>query len=134
MTSGPVSDAGAPRAERLREVAGARQPAGDPPRRWFSCAAADLYLWYEDDDCIAFEFCYGKPHDERSLRWRRDGATIHARIDDGEASPLENRTPIAVPGKADEAGDAEHAAFEFERLGVELEPRIYRLVLKALRG
>lgn len=131
MTSVRDHDAGAPSAERLIEVRGARQPAGDPPRRWFSCAAADLYLWYRDEDCIAFEFCYGKPEGERSLRWRRDGGTLHSRIDDGESSPRENRTPIAID---DDVYDAERAALEFERVAAGLEPRIYRLILEVLYG
>ena len=117
------------RSERLREIGSARQHAGDPPRRWFSCADADLYVWYEDDDCMAFEFCYGKPHGERSVRWRRGAARRHARIDDGESSPLENRTPIAL---ADEDFHAPTVALEFERVAADIEPRIFRLVLTEL--
>lgn len=122
-------------SERLREVRGARQHAGDPPRRWFSCADADLYLWFEEGECIAFEFCYGKSVAERSFRWHRDGGRAHARIDNGEGSPLANRTPIAVEVEAaTEAFDALSVALEFERVAAELEPRLYRLILDALHG
>lgn len=120
---------GVPDNERLREIESARQPPGDPPRRWFSCTSADLYLWYEDGDCVAFEFCYGKPRAERSLRWHRDTGCRHARIDDGESSPLANRTPIAL---AEEDYDAGSIALELERVASGMDPRIIRLVLNAL--
>lgn len=123
--------------ERLREIRRARQEAGGAKhRRWYTCASADLYVW-ESESALesvleAFEFCYAKPRAERSLTWSADQGFRHFRIDDGEPSPLVNSTPVAV---ASEAVDWAAVALTLERFGANIEPRLYRQILKIiLRG
>ena len=114
---------------RLREIPRIRQHADEPQRRWFSCANADLYVWAKGDAYLAFEFCYDKPHDEHSLRWKRESGFSHTRVDDGEASPISNRTPILVPNGL---VDLRTIALEFESVAAQLDPRVFRFVLTAL--
>lgn len=117
------------RRRRLREIRGVRQERDTPCRRWFTCASADLYLWQDAQGLVAFEFCWGKPRDERMLRWRRDGGTVHARVDDGESDARANRSPV-LDGPV--AYDAEAAALAFERVAAGLEAPVYRLMLGRL--
>ncbi len=116
---------------RLREVQGVRQGPGETTKRWYSCPESDLFVWLTGGEVQAFELCYDKPHDEHTVSWRRGGGLRHARVDDGEDDPRHNRTPIEV---ADGVLDPGAVALIFERLGVEVEPRIYRHVLRALLG
>ena len=118
--------------ERLREIRQARQEAGGAKRRrWYTCASADLYVWESASESAleAFEFCYAKPRAERSLTWSADQGFRHFRIDDGEPSPLVNSTPVAV---ASEAVDWNGVALTLERVGANVEPRIYRHFLKMI--
>ena len=125
--------------ERLREIRRARQEAGGAKRRrWYTCASADLYVWESASESAsvsalkAFEFCYAKPRAERSLTWSADQGFRHFRIDDGEPSPLVNSTPVAV---ASETVDWAAVALTLERFGANIEPRLYRQILKIiLRG
>ena len=126
--------------ERLREIRRARQEAGGAKhRRWYTCASADLYVWESASESAsesalesaleAFEFCYAKPRAERSLTWSADQGFRHFRIDDGEPSPLVNSTPVAV---ASEAVDWAAVALTLERFGANIEPRLYRQILKMI--
>lgn len=120
---------GVDRRGRLREIRGVRQDTDAPLRRWFTCATADLYLWQDEQGIAAFEFCWGKPSDERLLRWSRDGTTLHARVDDGEDDPASNRSPV-LDGAV--TYDAEAASLAFELVGADVETCVYRLLLGAL--
>ncbi len=126
-----MRDAGEPdRSTRLREIPGIRQHEGEPHRRWFSCASADLYVWQDDEGRLtSFELCYDKPGDEHALRWRADVGFEHTRIDDGEHSPFKNHTPIIVSGGRFDMADL---ALMFEVIGGEIDPSLYRLVLAKL--
>jgi hypothetical protein len=113
----------------LNEIRGVHQTPGEAPKRWFSCPDADLYVWLRDGEIEAFELCYHKAQDEHVVSWRRGGGLRHARVDDGEEDPRHNRTPILV---ADGVLDPGAVALIFEGLGMDLEPRIYRHVLRTL--
>lgn len=63
---------------------------------------------------------------ERALRWRRGERATHHRVDDGEAAPGQNRTPVAQP----EARRTDGApAVACESRGAGIGPRWYRRVL-----
>ncbi len=98
-------------------------------RRWFTSSTADLFVWYEGGEPVSFEFCYDKPRRERSVRWTEEEGLHFYRIDDGEGSPLHNRSPIAV---LDSSTSREVAAQQFEILGRSVEVRLLRFVLKAI--
>lgn len=116
--------------DRLREIRHARQhPDSTLRRRWFTSPRADLYVWEDDDGIAALELCYGKPHDEHALGWSRQAGFRHARIDDGEGSAFEHRTPIAVAGGH---YDRDAIALVLEELGAHIDPRTYRRVLGIL--
>ena len=118
-------------SNRLREILPTRQ-SEESQLRWFNSPVADLYVWEHKAGGIqAFEFCYNKPQDEHALRWADGQGLWHTGIDDGEASPWRNETPIAV---ADGAFDPESIALEFERVGAMVPPAIYRFVLSILHS
>ena len=116
-------------ASPLREVTGLHQREGERFRRWFTSPTADLFVWYEAGEPSSFEFCYDKPRRERSVRWSEEEGLRFYRIDDGEGSPVQNRTPIAIP---DTSASREGAAQQFEMLGRRVEARLLRFVLKAV--
>ncbi len=114
----------------LREIPKVKQADTDLTRRWFSCGTMDLYVWQsKSGETRAFEICYDKAHDEHAFRWSREAGVTHHRIDDGETTPFEAKTPIAVP---DGAFNPNEIALKFEAVGASLEPALYRLVLRML--
>jgi hypothetical protein len=116
--------------EPLREVPRVRQHAGDDgQRRWFASPTTDLFVWERAGLVTRFEICYGKPHREHVLSWDAAAGFRHDAIDDGEARPTHNRTPIAVP---DGRFDLTTIALGFEEDGARIEPRLYRFVLGRL--
>ena len=123
--------AGSGPPDGLREVPRVRQRGGEGRRRWFTCPSTDLFVWEQGGHVVRVELCYGKPHDEHTLSWDAEWGVAHMRIDDGEAHPSKNRTPIAVP---DGLFDASAVALEFERVGAGVDPRVYRQVLGLLHG
>lgn len=83
----------------LAEFQKVRQIPEEGFRRWFSDPELDLIVWYADDtldEVLGFQVCYDKGSAQRALTWQRGRGFSHDRIDDGEASPLRNRTPILV--------------------------------------
>lgn len=86
--------------QRLREFKRVHQREGEPQRRWFTSAALDLYVWFdEQEEPIGFQFCYDKHRAERALTWFEQTGFSHMRIDDGEAgSDLRHkRSPVMTP-------------------------------------
>lgn len=116
-------------SQTLREIASVKQTSA-LRRRWWNSDDMDLYVWQDAQGKVcSFELCYGKPRDERSLRWHAEHGFSHARIDDGEAHAFDHRTPIAVP-------DGQYAldliAARFEAAGAGIEPAVYRQLLREL--
>ncbi|OGW39309.1 MAG: hypothetical protein A2010_02210 [Nitrospirae bacterium GWD2_57_9] len=67
-------------------------------RRWFSDDYFDLIVWIGQNFVIkGFQLCYDKRGKERAITWLRDKGLSHEKIDDGEASPEKNRSPILLP-------------------------------------
>jgi hypothetical protein len=116
----------------LREVTDLKPRPGEPRRRWFTDEELDLFVWYDAQDRVCrFELCYGKPSDEHALAWQEGTGLTHSRVDDGEATPLSNRTPIVVP---DGAFPAARVAQRFQDSSRGLEPELAGLVLGKIRA
>ena len=70
-------------------------------RRWFADDYFDLIVWMDTDEEISgFQLCYDKSTMERAVTWKRGSGFTHQRVDDGEADPAKNSTPILVPDGA----------------------------------
>lgn len=87
----------------LREMAQVRQTDAAVRRRWFRDDYFDIFTWQSqgrmdgpDGGFVGFQLCYDLPGYERVLSWRLGKGYSHHRVDDGEASPIKNRTPIMV--------------------------------------
>ena len=75
----------------------ASQLAGEPRRRWFADHRFDLIVWFTDSGSIcSFQLCYDRRRKQWALTWREEGGFSHQRIDEGEANPTKNQTPILV--------------------------------------
>lgn len=73
------------------------QHKGEPRRRWFTDDFFDIFVWFHKDTTITgFQLCYDKQVKERALTWVRGRGFRHDLIDDGEATPTKNRSPILV--------------------------------------
>jgi hypothetical protein len=116
----------------LTEFVAVRQIPKDGYRRWFTDADFDLYVWYEDEkkeSVVGFQLCYNKRSDQKALTWYRDRGYLHTAIDDGEGSPLKNRTPILV---ADGYFPRDRVTGQFRRAAVNLEKELFDLVEQRL--
>jgi hypothetical protein len=79
-------------------LANVSQRPGEPRRRWFHSEAADLIVWYADNDAImGFQLCYDRLRTEHALTWMEKKGFSHLKVDDGEIEPLRAKgTPILV--------------------------------------
>lgn len=106
--------------------------AGDLHRRWLADDYVDLFVWYQADrqTIAGFQLCYDKGHREHALTWMEGKGFTHHAVDDGEDSPLANRTPILRP---DGVVRVDKLAAEFEARSTALDPVIRDYVLERLR-
>lgn len=112
----------------LTEFTTVRQIPNDGFRRWFTDEEFDLYVWYADstrNEIIGFQLCYNKGGDQKAITWRRDHGYLHNAIDDGEGSPLKNRTPILV---ADGLFPKDRVLEQFRTAARKLERELFSLV------
>ena len=115
--------------QTLREIAGVKQTS-ELRRRWWNSRDMDVYVWQDGSGKVhSFEICYGKPRNERALRWQTEQGFSHARIDDGEAHAFDHQTPIATP---DGHYSLESIAQRFEAAGAEIESAVYRQLMRQL--
>ena len=116
----------------LREVKDLKPRPGELRRRWFTDEEFDLFVWYEAGGGVCrFELCYGKPSNEHAVAWQEGAGLTHNRVDDGEASPLSNMTPIVVP---DGVFPAARVAQRFQSSSQGLEPELACFVLAKIRA
>ncbi len=74
-----------------------RQHKGELKRRWFSSIYFDLIIWQNDlSEITKFQLCYDKLGKERALTWTEGRDFDHNFIDDGEATPLRNESPVLL--------------------------------------
>lgn len=109
-----------------------KQPRADGvrSRRWYRSEAADLYIWSGGrGEITAFEYCYRTAGGEYSVLWDIGRGFEFGGIDDGESSPLKNRSPIRVhDGRPPWGLIARH----FRREARGLEPGVFRFILDRL--
>lgn len=115
----------------LTEVLKTRQNKGEDRRRWFSSTEMDLIVWYSADDAVsAFELCYDKDSQEKSLVWRTTAQMRHASVDPGEPVVMGYKmTPIHLPGGIP---DFEQVMGLFESASSALPTALRDVVLNAL--
>lgn len=113
----------------LKEIS---SPTDKQKRRWFSDDYFDLIVWIDRNEKISgFQLCYDKHKAERALTWTKDKGYTHERIDDGEANPTKNRTPILVP---DGIFGVKEITELFSKKSSAIAPDIRSFVLEKLRG
>jgi len=114
----------------LREV----KPAGETVnagRRWFTDDYFELIFWLDDDqDVESFQLCYDRGRNERALTWNRTQGLRHLIVDQGENSPLKNRTPILHERGSVDRGDI---LGRFTRASALLPERIAEFVKDRIR-
>ena len=113
----------------LKEFRNAKQHKGEPFRRLFSDDYFDLYVWLDQkENILGVQLCYDYQNDGRALTYI-DGKYSHNAIDDGEASPLRNLSPILV---ADGVFPKEMISGRFEIESKKLPVDIAAYVKKAI--
>jgi hypothetical protein len=111
----------------LREIKDVRQEPNAPGRRrWFESDGFDLVVWHGPDDAVTgFQICYRTSRGEFALTWRDGTGFSHDAVDEGDAGPTKNQTPVLVPdGRAPWA----MVARTFEARSAALEPALRVLV------
>ena len=102
----------------------------DRPRRWMTDDYFDLYVWYQGDGSIyGFQLCYDKERDQRALTWTVEGRFQHDRVDSGEQTVYDNRSPVLTKGCP---FFREGVRKEFIARSAEIEPEISKLVLSVI--
>ena len=82
----------------LHEIKNVRQESGPGRRRWFESDGLDLIVWLSPRDEISgFQLCYESLRGPHALTWRVDGGFTHCEVDEGDATPFKNETPVLVP-------------------------------------
>ena len=109
------------------------QTSGGPARRWFADEEFDLIVWVARDGSVhGFQLCYDRiAGTERALTWTSKAGYSHGRIDDGEASPAKNQTPIVV---RDGTFRPDAILPSFAAAAATLDPSLRDFVLEKLRA
>ena len=91
-------------------------------RKWFADEYFDLIVWFgEPGRPDGFQLCYDRAGNERAFTWSEDqGYYTQDRIDEGEASPTKNQSPILV---ADGSFHAAEVLGRFESRSADLDPQ-----------
>ncbi len=114
----------------LREMSHVSQVPNDYFRRYFADEDLNLLVWYQADMTIwGFQFTYGKADKTRVLTWLTDRGFSHAKLRDGEESPLANRSPMLTPSND---FDRALALASFDSSAATLPPREKEFVRKKL--
>jgi hypothetical protein len=112
----------------MRDV---RQVPNDYFRRWFYDDNFDLVAWYKPDGSLhGFQLSYDKTGREKALTWYCDRGLSHHRVDSGETSPLENRTPILIAEDGRFSMTRVRSGFEISGEG--LPPELRTVVLQKI--
>jgi len=107
------------------------QATSEPTRRWFVGEDIELIVWLADNDAISgFQLCYRHAGSQFALTWTPEHGFRHDRVDEGEAAPEKNQTPILV---TDGAVDADALRRLFTRTSADIERAIRDFVLEKLR-
>jgi hypothetical protein len=115
----------------LREYPVAQHPE-EPVRRWFADDQFDLVVWLGvSADIVGFQLCYDKYVNEHALTWKFGEGYHHNAIDDGEATPFSNRSPILV---ADGLFPLHRVLTDFMDKSAEIEDEIRVFIIEKLRG
>jgi len=78
---------------------------------------------------VAIQLCYDKSSTERAVSWSPQRGHEHVLVDDGEASPLRNQTPLFV---ADGPFRKDRIVEAFLRAAEALDPAIRSFVVARL--
>ena len=108
------------------EIRNVRQERGAGLRRWFESDGLDLVVWQDAAGGLAgFQLCYQSGEIERALTWRPGVGFAHSAVDEGDASPLKNLTPVLTPDGAVPWADI---AAQFAERSGSLEPELQQLI------
>ncbi len=103
----------------FKEIRHVKQEAGAGRRRWFEADDCELVVWLELDGRVGgFQFCYDFGTDERALTWRAGAGFVHSVVDQGDATPFKNETPVLMPDGEVPWSDIRHR-FEAHREGLD---------------
>ena len=108
------------------EIRNVRQERGAGLRRWFESDGLDLVVWREKGGQLTgFQLCYDFGRGEHTLTWRPEKGFAHSAVDEGDASPLKNLTPVLVP---DGAVPWAELTAQFAQRSASLEPELQQLI------
>ena len=114
----------------LQRIRGVRQDEASRERHWFQDEYFDLFVWTEPSGAVvSFQLCYDRSRHERVLAWNWTEGFTHRRVDDGEQTPVKNRSPIMA---TDARGSIDGVAAEFDRRGMELDARMRDFILQKI--
>ena len=114
----------------LREIIPVPQPGNDLFRRWFEDEFFDLIVWYNQQREIhGFQLCYQKSGNEQALTWIEDRGYAHHRIDSGEQSVWETKTPVLT---ATVAFPRQQIIESFLKRSNYLQPKVLQYVVRKL--
>ena len=115
----------------LREISSVRQDEPNFARRWFQDDYFDLFLWVAPNGRVsAFQLGYDRARHERVLSWSSARGFSHNRVDTGETWPMQNMTPLLVPGGS---CPIRTVFREFHRRSERLEGSVRNFLLRKLR-
>jgi hypothetical protein len=109
------------------EIRNVRQERGSAGRRrWFESDGLELVVWQDATGGLAgFQLCYDWGKGEHALTWRPGAGFAHNGVDEGDASPLKNLTPVLTP---DGVVPWAEVAARFAERSASLEPGLRQLI------
>jgi len=85
----------------LREIPNVKQELGAGRRRWFESDNLDVIVWLGPSGAVdGFQLCYDLGRGAFAVTWRAGLGFAHDEIDEGDATPLKNESPVLRPAGA----------------------------------
>lgn len=114
----------------LTELHLSQYDAIDIRKRWFQDSYFDLFVWQDEQErIVSFQLCYDRSGQERVISWDRERGFGHHRVDDGEASPHKNMSPVFV---SDGVFSAQEVLPKFAQAGQQINPNINAFIMQKL--
>jgi len=114
----------------LRTIKTNKPDTDNLQRLWFCDPDNDLFIWLDNGQPVAFQFCYNKRKDEHALNWDTKRGLSHEKIDNGETHIVSYKmTPIMVP---DGQVDQYQISQLFKDISQNIDPKLAEFVLQKL--
>ena len=104
----------------LQEIASTHRINNHKPKRWFTDADMDLFIWFKNKRPVCFQFSYNKRQQEHALSWHVDAGFSHSLLKT-EQRHTKYQTPTSASSESKQNFNHFSVAREFLQASEQIE-------------